>query len=205
MKLGQPLRKLDCLLVMGSHDLRVAEHGARLYLEGWAPLIVFSGGLGNQTRNIWKEAEADIFARLANDMGVPEEKMLIENQSTNTGENVLFTRILLKEHKLDPTSFLLVHKPYMERRAFTTFKKIWPEKAVYVTSPPIEFKDYPTTQIPLEDVVDIMVGDFQRVMLYPQMGFQIEQKIPENALYAYMELVRMGFNHHLINKLTTLK
>src|SRR5689334_17126585 len=91
------LEKCDVIFTLGSHDLRVADRAAELYLEGWAPLLIFSGGLGNLTKLIWKETEADQFARIAIDKGVPAEHIIIENRSTNTGENVLFTRQLLKE------------------------------------------------------------------------------------------------------------
>ena len=70
-------------------------------------------------------------------MGVPRANILIENQSTNTGENVRLTRQLLAERGLDPESFILVQKPYMERRSFATFRKVWPEKRVTVTSPQV--------------------------------------------------------------------
>jgi hypothetical protein len=46
------LEKADCILVLGSHDLRVAERAAQLYFEGWAPMITFSGGLGNFTKEV---------------------------------------------------------------------------------------------------------------------------------------------------------
>jgi hypothetical protein len=49
------LCKSDCIFVLGSHDLRVADRGAELYLQGWAPLLVFSGGLGNFTRLMDRE------------------------------------------------------------------------------------------------------------------------------------------------------
>jgi uncharacterized SAM-binding protein YcdF (DUF218 family) len=104
------LEKADCILVLGSHDLRVAEHAAQLYLDGWAPLIIFSGGLGNFTREMWKETEADQFAAMAKKMGVPEDAILIENKSTNTGENILFTQQLLALKGLDPQSFIVVQK-----------------------------------------------------------------------------------------------
>src|SRR5687767_8605160 len=81
------LEKTDCILVLGSHDLRVAERGAELYLQGWAPLLIFSGGLGNFTQEMWTEPEADQFAKIAMDRGVPQNSILVENRSTNTGEN----------------------------------------------------------------------------------------------------------------------
>lgn len=188
----------DCILVLGSHDLRVAERGAELFLQGHAPVLVFSGGLGNFTLGMWKEPEADLFARVAMDMGVPRESILIENKSSNTGENILFTQQLLKKHNLDPESFLLVQKPYMERRSFATFKKHWPEKTLIVTSPQVSFEEYPNEEIPIERVINIMVGDLQRIEAYPAKGFQIYQAIPENVWSAYNELVKCGFDKHLI-------
>ena len=82
----------DCILVLGSHDLRVAERGAELYLQGLAPLVIFSGGLGSLTKEIWHEPEANKFAKTAVAMGVPPDAILIENKSTNTGENILLTQ-----------------------------------------------------------------------------------------------------------------
>ncbi|HMH32377.1 MAG TPA: YdcF family protein [Puia sp.] len=192
------IEKADCILVLGSHDLRVAERGAELFLDRWAPLLVFSGGLGNFTKTLWTETEADLFAKIARDKGVPEKGILIENKSTNTGENILFTQQLLKERKLDPQSFLLVQKPYMERRSYATFKKHWPGKKLLVTSPQISFEAYPTPEIPLEKVINIMVGDLQRIKLYPAKNFQIAQDIPDEIWQAFGRLVELGFNGHLV-------
>ena len=81
-------------------------------------------------------------------MGVPEESILIENRSTNTGENVLFTREMLAGKGLDPASFILVQKPYMERRTFATFSKVWPGKRIIVTSPRLSLDEYPAPGTP---------------------------------------------------------
>ena len=189
--------KSDCILVLGSHDLRVADRGADLYLQGWAPILIFSGGLGNVTKGIWKDPEADQFARIALDKGVPAEAIFIENQSTNTGENILFTQRLLEDKGLNPQTFLLVQKPYMERRSYATFKKHWPDKDLIVTSPQISFEDYPTEEISMEKVINIMVGDLQRIRIYPAKGFQIPQDIPDAIWAAYERLVAWGFNKHL--------
>ena len=188
------LEKSGCILVLGSHDTRVAERGAQLFLEGWAPLLIMSGGLGRLTKNSWTEAEADCFARIAQNMGVPAEAILIENRSTNTGENILFTRALLEHHQIDPADFILVQKPYMERRSFATFKKCWPEKEVRVTSPQISFDDYPAGEMTLEKMIGIMVGDLQRIKIYPEKGFQIEQHIPEAVWKAFEFLVAEGYS-----------
>ena len=192
------LEKSDFVLVLGSHDTRVAVRAAELWLQGWAPLVIFSGGLGRLTEGMWTETEADKFARIAIEMGVPEDAILIENKSTNTGENILFTQELLKKHGLDPQSFIVVQKPYMERRSYATFKKYWPSKKLIVTSPQIAFSDYATDEISLDRVIHIMIGDLQRIKLYAEKGFQIPQEIPPNVWAAYEQLVGMGYNEQLI-------
>ena len=194
------LERADCILALGSHDLRVAERAAQLYIEGWAPLVIFSGGLGNFTKGMWTETEADQFAAIAISMGVPEASILVENRSTNTGENILFTQQLLAQKNLDPRSFVVVQKPYMERRSYATFKKHWPHKKLVVTSPQISFEDYPTGDIPLEKVINIMVGDLQRIKFYPEKGFQVYQQIPGDIWQAFDQLVALGFDKKLMNE-----
>jgi methylisocitrate lyase len=191
----------DAILVLCSHDTAVAAHAARLWLDGWAPLLIFAGGLGTITRRLWNEPEADQFARIAVGMGVPADRILIENGSTNTGENVRFTKTLLERRGLDPARFILVQKPYMERRSYATFRKVWPDKAVVVTSPPASFDDYlanySSRSLSPDDVVGIIVGDLQRIRTYPALGFQIEQEMPEDVWAAAEELVRLGYGDRL--------
>jgi len=197
------LEKAEAILVLCSYDMRVAERGAQLFLEGWAPLLIFSGGLGAITRSMWSEPEADQFAKIASGMGVPEEKMLVENESTNTGENVIFTKALLAEKKINPGKFILVQKPYMERRSYATFRQFWPEKEVFVTSPQVSFEEYldkyTNQALSNDDVVSIMVGDLQRIKVYPEKGYQIHQEIPDDVWSAYEELVKAGYNKHLVS------
>ncbi len=198
MKLDQPPEACDCIIAMGSHDLRVAEHAAQLMLAGWAPLLVCSGGLGRLTRNMWHEAEARKFARIARQMGVPFNHIMIEDQSTNTGQNIQFTQDLLQSKGCKIRSALLVHKPYMERRSLATALKVWPEISYNVSSPPIAFSDYPNTTISVEELIQVMVGDFQRILVYPQMGFQVTQEVPQDVMKAYEELVRLGYTRSML-------
>lgn len=196
--MNHTLAKCDCILALGSHDLRVADRAADLYLQGWAPLVIMSGGLGNFTQDIWTESEADKFAAIAIQIGVPADAILVENRSSNTGENILFTQQLLQQKGLDPKNFIVVQKPYMERRSYATFKKHWPDKNLLVTSPQIPFDKYATDEIPVERVINIMIGDLQRIKLYPAKGFQIYQEIPADVWDAYERLLLLGFDKHLV-------
>jgi uncharacterized SAM-binding protein YcdF (DUF218 family) len=200
-RLNHQLSRADAILVLCSHDKKVAECGAQLFLQDYAPLLIFSGGLGAITKNMWNVPEADQFAKVAMKMGVPFEKILIENRSTNTGENILFTKMVLAEKQLNPQKFILVQKPYMERRSYATFRKLWPEKELLVASPQVSFDDYldnySHSEFSRDDVISIMVGDLQRIKLYPERGFQIYQKIPADVWAAYEELIKAGYNKHL--------
>lgn len=197
--LNDQLEKSDCIFVLCSNDIRVAEHAARLYLDGYAPYIVFSGGVGELTSGMFSGSEAEAFALVAADMGVPKESILIEPQSTNTGENILFTKALLEDKGLDPTTLILVQKPFMERRSYATFMQQWPGKQVMVTSPPISFDEYPNELLTYSDVINVMVGDLQRIKDYPALGYSMPQDIPDDVWQAFESLVELGFNEHLIN------
>jgi uncharacterized SAM-binding protein YcdF (DUF218 family) len=135
-------------------------------------------------------------------MGMPRTSILIENRSTNTGENVQFTRDMLFARGLDPASFILVQKPYMERRTYATFKKVWPGKPILVTSPRMSLEQYlaryTDESLSADDAIGIMVGDLQRIREYPARGFQIPQQIPDEVWEAYLELVRAGYDKYLL-------
>lgn len=196
--LNHKLEKSDLILALGSNDLRVAEHAADLYLQGWASRLMFSGNVGALTRGKFAKSEAETFAEIAVRKGVPHEAILIEPESTNTGENIAFSRRVLAEQGLDPESLILVQKPYMERRAYATFMNFWPGKRVIVTSPPIPFAEYFTEQLPKDLVINIMVGDLQRIRDYPAKGFQIAQEIPDDVWQTYEQLLALGYTKHLI-------
>lgn len=192
--------KADCILVLGSHDLRVAERGAELFLRGLAPIVVMSGGFGRLTDKLWTKPEAEMFKDVAVAKGVPAECILTESNSTNTGENILFSKSLLEKHGIKPKKVLLVQKPYMGRRAFATFKNIWPEPELIVTAPHISYENYPNDHISKDEMINIIVGDMQRIRVYPDKGFQIPQDIPPYVMHAYQELVKMGYTKHLIKE-----
>jgi uncharacterized SAM-binding protein YcdF (DUF218 family) len=197
LRLNWPVEKADCIVGLGSYDLRVAERCAELYTGGWAPFIIFSGHLGNWTKRMWDRSEAEIFAEHAIARGVPREKIALETHSTNIGENVRFTRDLLLAQGLHAKSLIMVSKPSTERRMYATCQRIWPDMKVFFTSPRLNFADQLRHGIQ-EGLIHEMVGDIQRIKAYPALGFQIPQDIPVGVWDAYERLVSMGFDKHLI-------
>lgn len=219
-RMGMPLPAVsaDAIFCLCSLDLRVAKRAAELYLNGHGRWLIFSGGLGKVTADLplfQDDPEAIVFARVAREMGVPEERIIVESKSTNTGENVLFTHALLSErgflqdHMSDQDdsirSFVLVQKPYMERRTYATFMKQWPGNnsgeggqrfEFTVTSPQLGFSEYPDEHNPRELIINLMVGDLVRIRDYPAKGYQIPQDIPEEVWEAGQRLIAAGFNQH---------
>ena len=196
--LEQPLKKADLIFVLGSNDLRVAEHAVELFELGYASRIVFSGKSGKLTEKVWSKSEAEVFAEHAIKLGVPKEAILIEDQATNTGENIQFTKKLLEEKGINAQTIIAVQKPYMARRTYATFMKQWPGQTFFVTSPHISYDQYFTDELPKELVITILVGDTQRMKEYPNKGFQIPQEIPKEVWDAYEKLVAAGYTGHLI-------
>lgn len=197
MVMNQDLKNSDAILGLGSHDTRVAHHCVDLYKEGFSKKIIFSGGLGTQTSSLFSKPEAEIFADIAIESGIPENSLILEKNSTNTGENIIFTRDLLAQLNLSISNMIVVTKPYMERRAYATFKKQWPEMDIIMSSPRLSFEDYINSDTNPEKTINIMVGDLVRIKEYPKIGFQIEQEIPDDVWQAAQELIEMGYDKHL--------
>ena len=201
LSLHQNVEKADVILGFGCYDDNVARRAAELYHQGYAPKILFTGGLGRNTMGLFSVTEAEKFANVAIACGVPEEDILLENKSTNTKENIHFTRRLLEEKGVPHGRILGVHKPYMERRIAAAMGVYWPEQTFSVTSFPqtlAEALEEAKRQGMEEDnTISTIVGDFQRIELYAQKGFQLHQYIPPEAWEAYHKLVTMGYDSQL--------
>jgi uncharacterized SAM-binding protein YcdF (DUF218 family) len=196
MLMHNVLKPMDAIFILGSNDTTVAERAAELYHQGLAPYVICSGGFGKGAR--FSRPEAEVFGDVLLEHGVPKEKIILEPEATNTGENVLFVKKLLEKGGYHFTSFILVQKPYMERRTFATFKKQWPEADCLVTSPQISYTQYTADPDFKKRCIATMVGDLIRIKEYPKLGFQIEQEIPENVWQAGQELVKLGFNKYVL-------
>jgi len=193
------LRPADVAIGLGSHDLGVATHAAGLYRSGLFPTLVFTGGNSPTTAKVFPRGEAVHFREHAIELSVPAEAILLEPNAANTGQNITLSREVLAAAGIHPTTVLLVSKPYMERRSFATARKLWPDVDILCASEPLEFDDYLKSIGDEKLVLDMLVGDLQRVIEYPKLGFAIEQEVPEDVHAAYEFLIRDGFTSRLIS------
>ncbi|MFI6099492.1 YdcF family protein [Lentzea sp. NPDC051213] len=197
-QMGHELRPVDVAIGLGSHDLGVATFAAELYHAGLFPLLVFSGGNSPTTAARFPRGEAVHYREHAVALGVPDGAILVESEAGNTGQNVTLSRSLLAAHGHRPRSVLLISKPYMERRSFATCRKVWPEAEVVCASEPLKFDDYVRSIGDEKLVVDMLVGDLQRVIEYPRQGFAVEQRVPADVMDAYRRLLEAGFDSRVI-------
>lgn len=189
--IDMPVAPADFVLALGCHDERVAERAADLVLAGIAPRLVLTGGFGKITRAEGTVAEADRFAEIALGKGVREEQILVEKQSTNTGENLHYARRLLGG---EPGSrAVIVTKPYAIRRAWASARRQWPDVTWQATAQRVAFDDYPTERVPLHRTVALMVGEVVRLKAYAGRGFLVPQRMPERVWQSAQTLIGLGY------------
>ncbi|MFD8343557.1 YdcF family protein [[Kitasatospora] papulosa] len=183
---------------LGSHDLGVADVAADLYKRGLVPLLVFSGATSRTTQERMPRGEAEHYRERAVELGVPAEVILVEPNARNTGENIRFSRQLLEREGVDVSSVLLVSKPYEERRAHATARKLWPDVEIVSASASMTLAEYVDSIGDRRLVLDMLVGAQQRLLVYPERGFMVSQRIPGPVAAAYERLCDAGFTSRVV-------
>ena len=133
--------KADIIFIPGSSNWVLAETAARLYKEGVAGKIMPSGMYFYQFGRFMNErvtderykgvyrTEAEFLASVLIKNGVPEENVIKEERATNTYENAIFSKELIKEMGIEvKTAILCFHA----RRAFMTYSHLFPDTEFYV-------------------------------------------------------------------------
>jgi uncharacterized SAM-binding protein YcdF (DUF218 family) len=197
-QMNHVLRPVDVGIGLGSHDLGVATFAAQLFHRGLFPTLVFTGANSPTTAARFPRGEAVEYCEHAVELGVPAGAILVEPRATNTGQNIAFTRDLLAARGSIVESVLLMSKPYMERRAFATCQKLWPDVQIVCASEPIELANYIDGIGDARLVLDMLVGDLQRVIDYAALGFAVEQEVPDEVYAAFERLIDAGCTSRLM-------
>lgn len=197
-----PLEKADAILAFGCADPMVAERAAKLYLEGYAPYLVFSGGLGKGTEGRLQKSEAEHYADIAERLGVPREKMILETKSTNTGENLRFTHQLLQGY--DVRKAIVVHQPNMGKRIRATLAQQWPNPDTKFLIAPADrslemyMERLAGCGVDEFEMVSNIIGDFQRMDVYARLGYQTPVEMPAEAWDAFERMKAFGYTKYII-------
>jgi uncharacterized SAM-binding protein YcdF (DUF218 family) len=191
------LRPCSAGIGLGSHDLGVATLAADLHRAGLFPVLVFTGANSPTTAARFPRGEAVHYAEHAITLGVPSSAIIIEPEAANTGQNIDFARRALAAAQITVSSVLLISKPYMQRR-FATARKLWPDVGIVCASETLTFDDYLKSIGEDKLVIDMLVGDLQRVIEYPARGFAVAQDVPGAVMDAYRRLLDAGFDSRLL-------
>ena len=117
----------DCIIVLGARvhadgkassslSERVVK-AVELYKAGYAPQLIFTGGLGD-----YSPEESRVAAQLARGLGVPESAITLELQSHSTWENAVNAAALCKTH--DWQRVIVVSDPFHLWRANRDFRRL---------------------------------------------------------------------------------
>ncbi|WP_125775054.1 YdcF family protein [Antribacter gilvus] len=198
--LGHEPRPVDVCIGLGGHDLGVAERAAELFHRGYFPRIVFTGANAPTTLDAFPSGEAVGYRDHAVAHGVPAGAVIVEPRARNTSENLEYSRKKLAEEQIEVGSVLLVTRPYQQRRAYATCRMVWPEVEVFCASQRLPLDQYVAYIGDVTRVIDMIVGDTQRLSLYAEKGFiaQPEEEVPDRVLLAFDRLVAAGYTSRLV-------
>ncbi|MFA6287175.1 MAG: YdcF family protein [Opitutaceae bacterium] len=188
----------DAVIGFGVFDLRIAALCGALHADGRARRIIFTGGIGAGTADLGRpeaDAFADELARLY--PAVERASVVIENRSTNTGENVRFTLDLIARNHPELTpgtglrTALLVASPARLRRVRLTWKHHAPSVSSWALAPASTFEhEHAQHTAKHLDYPALLAGEIDRIRDYPARGWIASEPIPAHVLAARDQLAR---------------
>lgn len=181
----------DVIIGCGTYSLGAAVKAAELWHAGLAPYIIFTGYKND--RHV--KTEAEMLRDEAVRLGVPKSVIFIENKASNTGLNMTLSYELAKgKGLLTQNKVILIHKPYMSRRTFATFKAQWPDPSTtcFVVPSDVTLEEFFEAD-GAEQTIRSMLADFYCIKAYPEKGWQIVQAVTPEAEAASQYLISHGY------------
>lgn len=186
----------DYLLIMGCNELNFVRYAAELYKQGYARKIVATGG--NMVDNM---LESRKIVHLLCDHGIDEQDILVEEKAKNTFENLEFSKRLFKSGE----RILIVHRPFCKMRAYHTALKVLADYQVGIWSPHYAFDEYVKLYHSSDRLINLLVGELYRMIMYPKLGFFGQVIIPGDVIRSYNNLVSVGYTDNLIDLSSFIK
>lgn len=176
--------KAAAVIGFGHFDTRIPTRCAEAVLAGHAEWIFLTGGIGAGTADL-QRPEADVF-RDSLRLWFPSldpKRILVENRSTNTAENIRFLRAIYENAELLPLlkkrGVILVATPVRMRRVLLTWKKLEPHIPATCWAPPAYWREeqllYAARGMDLETQ---MRNECERLLSYPAKGWIAKPRLP---------------------------
>jgi hypothetical protein len=171
-------KESEVIFVLGRDDFAIAAKAAELFKRGFAPLILLTGGRGRLSGAI-EGSEASAFSNYLQKVGIPRGSILLEESSSNTGENISAGLEKLRAEGISPKRVLLVTHGSHMRRALAVAKAR--ESAIEWLAVP---DDCDMSSFPEGELARDLLGEIDRLEKYPKLGYFAAQDIPAEVLSA---------------------
>ncbi|MEI6631204.1 MAG: DUF4922 domain-containing protein, partial [bacterium] len=198
-------QQAELIVVLGNSRLEAPEYAARLYREGYAKKILASGGIGRETpplrenvrrsgrysiENLDALSEAEIFRDILIANGVAPEDIIIEDQSTNTKENILNSKKILEEQNIPHQMVILIQHPLLQRRSVATFRRWFSDDVTCLSCPPALPYFYLASSEEQAVLINMALGEIGRFAIYGPEGKNdiVAVAIPAEVSAAYQAL-----------------
>ena len=132
LAVSDPLGKTDVIVAVSGDEGPRTETAVRLWKDGYAPLLLFSGASLDPN----SVSSAEIMKREAVHLGVPEDRILVEPAATTTDENARLVAQLMTSRGLHTA--ILVTSPYHQRRAAILFEREFGQAALSFRNHPAD-------------------------------------------------------------------
>lgn len=124
------LKQSDLIVVVSGGDTKArTDEAIRLYHEGWAKRLLFSGA----ALDPMSQSNAAEMRSIAVKAGIPPDSIIVEEHSDNTRENAIMSARLIAA--LEHDRVILVTSPYHQRRTFIEFRSQLDENVEIINHP----------------------------------------------------------------------
>ncbi|MDP2912588.1 MAG: ElyC/SanA/YdcF family protein [Candidatus Omnitrophota bacterium] len=167
-----PLKKSDCIVVLAGgvgesgkagqgYEERV-KYAAELYKKGFSNRLIFSSGY------TYAFKETSVMKALAVSLGIPEDRIILEDSAKNTHENVLNTSRIMDKERF--RSAIVISSPYNMRRVVMVWNKNSSDKK-FIAAPvkdSLFFGDRKKTRL---EHVQAIVHEYIGIIYYKSKGY----------------------------------
>ena len=161
-------KQSDLAIILGTRYTDPIPYAINLYQEEIVPKILLTGGINRHTGINEAQHHFDLL-RAEN---IPESAIIVEDQSTNTLENITFSLELLKKENLlkDSLSIIIIAKWFHAKRVLMTFRAHYPSGTKYY------LQNYDVTGITpenwyqSEETYDKVASNWHKIPKYLEKG-----------------------------------
>ncbi len=159
--------KSDIIFLPGGDFSESAMHAAKLYKEGYAPLILPSGKYSIKKKSFISpdgkdyETECDYFCAVLKNAGVPYQAILKEPEAAFTWENAIYSRKITDREGFMIRRAIIICQAFHARRCLMYYQQQYPDTKFFVC--PVVTKGISRENWFLSrDGIDTVLGEVER-------------------------------------------